>query len=70
MLNGSAPRESWSACRTLRHWLALEGSGLCVPDTPAMQAWVAAIPDFSGVFCVGSVTFSRVVTQPGLGVFD
>ena len=50
--------------------LTLEGSGLCVPDTPAMQAWVAAIPDFSGVFCVGSVTFQRVVTHPGLGVFD
>ena len=50
--------------------LTLEGSGLCVPDTPAMQAWVAAIPDFRGVFCVGSVAFSRVVTQPGLGVFD
>ena len=52
------------------NWLAFEGSGLCVPDTPAMQAWAAAIPDFSGVFCVGSETFSRVVTQPGLGVFD
>ena len=51
-------------------WLALEGSGLCVPATPAMQAWVAAVPDFGGVFCVGSETFSRVVTQPGLGVFD
>ena len=28
------------------------------------------IPDFSGGFCVGSVAFSRVVSQPGLGVFD
>ena len=52
------------------NWLALDGSGLCVPDTPAMQAWAAAIPDFNGAFCVGSVTFSRVVTQPGLGVFS
>ena len=50
-------------------WLSLEGSGLCVPDTPAMRAWVVAIPDFTGVFCVGSATFSRVVTQPGVGVF-
>ena len=68
MLSGPLP-ESLARLPTV-HWLALEGSGLCVPDTPAMQAWVTTIPDFSGVFCVGSVAFSRVVSQPGLGVLD
>ena len=67
MLSGPLPA-SLTRLAALRH-LLLEGSGLCVPDTPAMQAWVAAIPDFTGVFCIGLVTFSRVVTQPGDGVF-
>ena len=69
MLSGPLP-ESLVRLSGL-NWLPLDDSGLCVPDTPPMQAWVAAIPEVSGVvFCVGSVTFSRVVTQPGLGVFD
>ena len=51
-------------------WLNLDGSGLCVPDTPAARAWVTTISNFTGVFCVGSVAFSRVVTQPGLGPLD
>ena len=67
LLSGPLPA-SLTRLTALRR-LTLEGSGLCVSDTPAMQAWVAAIPDFSGVFCVGSVTFQRVVTQPGIGVF-
>ena len=50
--------------------VAARRQAFCVPDTPAMQAWVNAIPDFSGIFCVGSVAFSRVISQPGLGVFD
>ena len=29
-------------------WLQLEGSGLCVPDAPDFEAWVAAIRDFTG----------------------
>ena len=50
--------------------LNIDGTGLCVPDAPAMQAWVAALSDFRGAVCVGSVAFSRVVTQSGLGLFD
>ena len=50
--------------------LNLDKTGLCVPDTPVMRTWVAAISDFSGVFCAGSVAFSRVITQPGLGRLD
>ena len=47
--------------------LNLDGGSLCVPDTRAMRAWAAAISDFRGAFCVGSVAFSRVVTR--LNVF-
>ena len=68
MLSGPLP-SSMSRLSALDH-LRLDGSGLCVPDSPAMQAWVAAIGDFTGVFCEGSVSFSRVVTQPGLGELD
>ena len=68
MLSGPLP-SSMSRLSTLDQ-LRLDGSGLCVPDSPAMQAWVAAIGDFTGVFCEGSVSFSRVVTQPGLGRLD
>ena len=51
--------------------LLLEGSGLCVPDTPAAQAWLAGISNFTGVVCdAGSLTFLRVVTEPGLGQLD
>ncbi len=50
--------------------LNLDGSGLCAPDEPDVQGWLTTISDFKGVVCVGSVTFSRVVTQPGLGLFD
>ena len=64
-LSGSLP-ESLSKLSALG-FLNLDTTGLCVPDRPAMRAWVAGLSDFSGVFCVGSVTFSRVVTQPGLG---
>ena len=66
-LAGSIPTELGNL--TNLRGLTLLGTGLCVPDTPAMQAWVATISDFGGVFCVGSVTFSRVVTQLGFGVF-
>ena len=65
MLSGPLP-ESLTALSTL-DWLRLEGSGLCVPDAPAFEAWVAAIRDFTGAVCAGSTTFLRVVTQPGLG---
>ena len=68
MLSGPLP-ESLSRLSALEE-LRLDHTGLCVPDTPAMQAWVATISDFSGVFCAGSVTFSRVATQPDLGRFD
>ena len=60
-LTGSIPADLGNL-KNLRG-LTLTGNGLCVPDTPAMRAWVAAISDFSGVFCVGSVAFSRVVTR-------
>ena len=50
--------------------LDLDGSGLCVPATPDVRAWLATISDFTGVFCDGRVTFSRVVSQPGLGRLD
>ncbi len=43
--------------------LNLDGGSFCVPDTRAMRAWAAAIPDFRGAVCVGSVAFSRVVTR-------
>ncbi len=48
----------------------VDGSGLCVPDTAAMQAWVAAIADFRGAVCEGSASFSRVATQLDLGRND
>ena len=51
-------------------WLQLEGSGLCVPDAPDFEAWVAAIRDFTGAICVGSPTFLWVVTPPGPGPLD
>ena len=51
-------------------WLQLEGSGLCVPDLPGVQVWLATIRDFTGAVCTGSPTFLRVVTQPGLGRLD
>ena len=66
MLSGPLP-ESLTRLSTL-DWLGLEGSGLCVPDAPAFEVWVAAIRDFTGAVCTGSVTFLRVVTQPGLGL--
>lgn len=50
--------------------LYLDGSGLCVPDTSDVRTWVATISDFTGVVCEGRVTFSRVVSQPGLGRLD
>ena len=67
-LSGPLPESlSWlSALRSLN----LDGSGLCVPDTPAMQAWAAALSDFRVAVCVGSVAFSRIVTQPDLGRLD
>ena len=49
--------------------LQLGGSGLCAPDTPAVRAWLATIRTFVGALCDESVTFLRVVTQPGLGLF-
>ena len=68
MLSGPLP-SSMSRLSALDQ-LRLDGSGLCVPDSPAMQAWVAAIGDFTGVFCEGSVSFSRVVTQLDLDRID
>ena len=67
-LSGLLPA-SLAGLSSLRQ-LQLEGSGLCVPDTPAMQAWAATLSEFGGVACVGSVAFSRVVTQSGLGRLD
>ena len=51
-------------------WLQLDGSGLCAPDTPGVRAWLAMIRDFTGAVCDESLTFRRVVTQPGLGRLD
>ena len=51
-------------------WLQLDGSGLCAPDMPAVRAWLATIRDFMGAVCDESLTFRRVVTQPGLGRLD
>ena len=65
MLSGPLP-ENLTSLSTL-DWLRLEGSGLCIPDAPAFEAWVAAIRDFTGAVCAGSAAFRRVVTQPGLG---
>ena len=66
MLSGPLP-ESLTGLSALA-WLPLGGSGLCVPDTPAGRAWVAAISEFEGAVCAGPASFLRVVTQPGLGV--
>ena len=68
MLSGPLP-ESLTGLSALER-LDVDGSGLCVPDTAAMQAWVAAIADFTGVVCEGSASFSRMVTQFDLGRVD
>ena len=68
MLSGPLP-DSLTSLSALQ-WLNIDGSGLCAPDSPAMRAWVATIPDFSGASCEGSVSFLRVLTQPGLGRLD
>ena len=68
MLGGPLPA-SMSGLSALES-LSLDESGLCVPDSPAMRAWVATVADFSGAFCEGSVSFLRVLTQPGLGRLD
>ena len=68
MLSGPLP-ESLTRLSALER-LQLDGSGLCAPDMPAVRSWLATIRDFTGVVCDGLVTFLRVVTQPGLGVFD
>ncbi len=61
MLSGPLPASLTRLAAVDR--LNIDGTGaLCLPDTPAMQAWVAAISDFRGAVCVGSVAFSRVVT--------
>ena len=41
-------------------WFNIGGTGVCVPDDPAIQAWLAAIPEFhsSGLACAGSPTRS------------
>ena len=44
-------------------WLPLEGSGLCVPDTPVARAWLATISEFTGAVCEDSLTFQSAVTQ-------
>ena len=68
MLSGPLP-ESLTGLLALER-LDVDGSGLCVPDTAAMQAWAAAIADFTGVVCEGVVSFTRMVTPPGLGRLD
>ena len=68
MLGGPLPVSM--NCLSALEWLSPDGSGLCVPDSSAMRAWAAAIADFTGAFCEGSVSFSRVVTQFGLGRVD
>ena len=62
MLSGPLP-DSLTRLSAL-DWLELGGSGLCVPDTPAVRAWLATITSASGAMCVGSLTFLRVVTPP------
>ena len=61
MLSGPLP-ESLTSLSALER-LSVDGSGLCVPDSLAMRAWVAAIADFTGAVCDGSASFSRIVTQ-------
>ena len=68
MLSGSLPERLTRLSALDR--LDLDGSGLCVPDTPAVRAWLATISNFTGVVCEGRVTFSRVVSEPGLGRLD
>ena len=51
-------------------WLSLDGSGLCVPDSPAMRAWAATVADFTGAVCEGPASFSRMVSQLGPGRVD
>ena len=68
MLSGPLPA-SMSGLSALEG-LSLNGSGLCVPDSLAMQAWVAALADFRGAVCEGSASFSRVATQLDLGRID
>ena len=68
MLGGPLPM-SMSGLSALES-LSLEGSGLCVPDSPAMRAWVAGIGDFRGAVCEGSASFSRVATPLDLGRID
>ena len=68
MLSGPVP-EALTRLSALE-WLALDDSGLCVPDTPAARAWLAAISEFTGAVCEGSLEFLRVVTLPGLGVLN
>ena len=68
MLSGPLP-ESLTRLTAL-DWLPLEGSGLCVPDTPGVRAWLASISEFDGAVCVGPPDFLRVVTLPGLGRLD
>ena len=68
MLSGPLP-ESLTRLSALM-WLQLEGSGLCVPDAAAFEAWLATIRDFTGAVCTEPPTFLRVVTQPGLGPLD
>ena len=68
MLNGPLPA-SMSGLSALES-LSLDESGLCVPDSPAMRAWVAGIADFRGAVCEGSASFSRVATQLDLGRID
>ena len=68
MLSGPLP-ENLTRLSALK-WLQLEGSGLCVPDSSGVEAWLAGIHDFTGAVCAGSPTFLRVVTQPGLGRLD
>lgn len=60
MLGGPLPA-SMSGLSALES-LSLDGSGFCVPNSPAMQTWVAAIADFTGAVCEGSASFSRMVT--------
>ena len=68
MLGGPLPA-SMSRLSALES-LSLDGSGLCVPDSPAMRAWVAAIASFSGAVCEGSASFSRIATQLDLSRVD
>ena len=68
MLSGPLP-ESLTGLSALER-LDVDGSGLCVPDSRAMRAWVAGIADFRGAVCEGSASFSRIVTQLDLSRVD